>query len=157
MRNLHRIFGILSSVIVLAVLVAGFAIVGSPGTERERKFDDRRIDDLRVINSEINNIVYGIDPTRPQPTPPAPVNPLPSTLREVVEGASFQRPNIADPATGEPYGYRVIDGDTYELCATFSFAQSEPFDVQWNHPGGPYCFQFDTAQSEEPMKPVPVR
>jgi hypothetical protein len=51
-----------------------------------------------------------------------------------------------DPETGAPYEYRRVDGNRYELCATFTGDGGEGF---WRHSAGRHCYSFDL------LKPVP--
>lgn len=142
-KTMHRGFGIASAVVVLVAIAWGIILAGSPASERERKFDDRRIEDLRTISSEISSITLG---SYRQPTSPDQLvlqHPIPSTLQEVQDQAMYQRPNIADPETGDPYVFEVLSETTYRVCATFNAQRSEQFDVSWNHPAGYYCFERD--------------
>lgn len=148
---LQRTFAGIAVAIVLLALGWGLWLVGSPASERLRKFDERRVEDLRVVQSEINNIVYGIG--RPD-IPRVLTSPIPATLEEVAANARYQRPNIQDPETQEPYGYRVINTTHYELCATFHYLRDDQYDVQWNHPAGHACFTIDVT-GEEGTKTVP--
>jgi hypothetical protein len=145
--SFHRTFGILATAIVLLAIIWGFVIIGSPGTERQRKFDEQRINDLRTINSEILNIVRdwrGYDPNAEI----ALRNPLPATLGEVEKLARYARPNITDPETGTPYEYRVKNQSEYELCAMFTFRRELQYDIFWDHPAGRHCYQFDAKEAE---------
>lgn len=141
--KLHRAFAAPAWVCVLATIVAGFFITGSPSSQRLVRLDEVRVRDLGMIQSEIYMIVYGNDrytqPTIPYTTLP---KPLPTTLQDVVAEAEFNRPVIVDPATGEQYRYEV-DGTDFRLCATFDTVLNEPYNIFWNHPVGPHCYEFD--------------
>ena len=54
-RPSTKIFAYPVSAIVLVAIAAGFFMVGSPQEERLRKFDERRISDLQVIQGQIIN------------------------------------------------------------------------------------------------------
>lgn len=139
----NRSFAGTATVIVLAAFVWGIVLAGGPATERDRKFDDRRIDDLRVINTEVRNIV--LDRSKPEIEL---LRALPSSLPEVVELAQYQRPQIVDPETGVQYEY-MVKGDTqFDLCTTFNFVRDESFDVFWNHPAGYHCYSFDVTKDQ---------
>jgi len=139
-NKLHRrFFGIAFGAVVLA-LVWGAVLIGSPTSERSKKFDERRIEDLQSIGSEIYQIVYeGL----PYDAESVMTKPLPKTLEEVAAKARYRRINLADPETGEPYGYNVINVSDFELCATFSHPRSLDYDIFWEHPAGDHCFSFD--------------
>lgn len=144
-RSMHRSFLILSLAYVAVVLVWGAFIIGSPVSERARKFDDRRVEDLRSISTEISNIVYegGIHPVSPTGTPIPPTKALPKTLEQVRIEALYATPNIVDPETGVPYEYRILGATKYELCAEFSFPREMQYDIAWNHAEGNQCFTID--------------
>lgn len=89
-----------------AALAAGFRIVGSPAEARVRRFDARRVADLRAIRGAVQG--YASRHHR-----------LPAALDDLgADQGSAAAPR--DPASGQPYGYRVKDARHYELCAEFS-------------------------------------
>lgn len=141
--GLNKLFLAIATTIVGIAVIWGIVLAGSPGNERERKFDDRRVDDLRAIQNEITNIAYGNKPVRPD----APVVPVPQTLEEVQAQAVYQKLNLTDPETGTPYIYRVQSATQYQLCATFSFPRDMSYDIFWNHPAGDYCFDIDATKA----------
>src|SRR3989338_8098400 len=126
MNSIHKLFAGIASVIVLIALVWGFVLAGSPGTERQRKFDDRRVDDLRAISQEIINIVYEGKAWREPDQKPT--KPIPPTLKEVAAQAQYQQLRITDPETKESYELRVTDATHYELCATFDLPREQQYD-----------------------------
>lgn len=151
--RLHQSFFWATNVIIAIALVWGFILAGSPGTERQRKFDERRMSDLGTIRDEIiasttqwvgNNRTMKRD--------------LPKTLEEAQSIAEYRRLNIMDPETGAPYEYFVTDTSRFELCATFNFARSEQYDVAWDHEAGRQCFIFDAlSDANGPIrKPLPL-
>lgn len=145
--SFHRSFGIASTVVVLVAIIWGFIIIGSPGNERLRKFDEQRVNDLRTISGEILNIVRDWR-GYPAGQPDTLERELPPTLDEVVRLARYTRPNIVDPQTDEEYGYTVTGETTYQLCATFSFPRTQQYDVFWDHPAGAHCYEFDALEPE---------
>jgi hypothetical protein len=141
-KTTHRIFGAIASAVVLIAVVYGIWLVGSPGAERERKFDERRVQDLQNIQNEIRSITLGKNQGLPV-NEQALVNPLPETLNDVRARSVYMEPNILDPETSAPYEYKVTGESTFELCATFNFVRADQYDVQWNHPAGRHCYDFD--------------
>lgn len=139
----HRRFAIGAWTLAVVAVVWGMFFAGTPLSQRERRIDEVRVSHLRTIQQEIHNIAYeGTDrynDGRPFTELP---NPLPATLDEVVDRAQYQRPEILDPVTNEPYGYEV-DGTDFRLCATFDTVRDREFDIFWNHPAGEHCFDFD--------------
>lgn len=133
---------------VAAAAIAGFFIIGSPGTVRLKKFDDIRIQHLQGIQSEI--LAYWQAKGR-----------LPERLddlNDLLRG--FRSP--ADPLTGGSYEYEKKSDKTFVLCAKFALKSEStdnafapkyapypeyargPFLGQsetWGHPSGRFCFE----------------
>jgi hypothetical protein len=140
--SLHKRFGWTTSAVAGVMVVVGLVMTGSPGAERVRKFDTRRVEDLRMIYGEVMTISFG----RTWRAPTAPLTqaqPLPASLDAIVRQAVQLRPRIADPETGKPYEYRVLGDTRFQMCGVFGQARDEPLDVVWNHPAGRHCFDFD--------------
>lgn len=140
-----------SAAIALAAVVGAFFIAGSPLQGRSERFDEERLNDLRAIQSEIISIVWdGKQYNRPYA--PIPVTkltkPLPITLEEVVANAQYQRPDIVDPETGDPYKYLLSSDHEFQLCVTFSLPRDLQYDVFWNHPAGEHCYSFDALDQQ---------
>jgi len=93
-------------VLVVAAVIVGVIMLDSPAQERLRRLDERRVDDL-------HQLAYGVDIywTRE--------GHLPASLAELSEEERIVR-DLADPATGQPYEYRVLGYKTFELCAVFT-------------------------------------
>jgi len=161
--RIPRIAGVGATIIVVASLVAGFFIVGSPATQRSRRFDEQRVEDMQIIQNRIINYW-----TLKQK--------LPDSLDALTDTISgFSTPQ--DPETAQSYEYRIDDKLTFELCAAFrtATAPSErrggkllsvpvaPYgqhrDAQnenWAHTAGRMCF-LRTIDPElyKPQKPGP--
>lgn len=134
---------IAASVVVIATIVLGFVLVGSPTQQRKVRFDDQRVSDLSNIQNEITNY-YSLKKGA-----------LPSSLADLTNSLSgFTAPT--DPTTGASYEYSVKEGLTFELCATFESASvgnaqtdlSMPYRAygvnyygNWNHGVGRTCFE----------------
>jgi len=141
----------------LATLVIGLFLAGSPGAERLRKIDSKRVDDLARISSSIT------DYYRERRS-------LPASLDDLLDLPSVQPGGVSDPVTGLPYGYRTVDSTTYELTATFDapdsmtgpareFVRHPPF---WRHGAGPRTYTLTIpSQLVERVapdgRPAPVR
>jgi hypothetical protein len=121
-----------ATIVVVAAVAAALWIVGSPATERLRRADERRVDDLRT-NSESIDVYF----TRNHG--------LPADLHATEE--SGLRVQTTDPVSGRPYEYRVVDGTAYQLCAVFETAQTTP--SFWSHPIGRQCFELRAKSSGE--------
>ena len=144
------------SVVVLAVLAAvvyGFILVGSPASQRVLRFDERRVSDLQSISFALDS--YWVRNEQ-----------LPENLEALQDQRYFVR-SIQDPETEEPYEYRVLSAVTYELCAVFlaesSLLPKPSFSEQpWEHGMGRTCFEREVQKLPGPaeselIRAVPVR
>lgn len=142
-----RAFVGISLVAVVAAAITGFWLLGSPNQQRLISLDRERTSDIQAIAFDLLSATQNNIGTETQKQP------LPERLPDALIGRSDRR----DPLTGEPYEYRRIDADAYELCATFatdSAASSQrspvnsPDDNVWPHPAGRHCFKIlkDSAQ-----------
>ncbi len=123
-------------VAVVSAIVGGILVLGSPADERMRRLDERRVDDLVAIARAADLFWTRHDR-------------LPASLEELSAepGASA---STADPGTGAPYGYAVVGGAAYELCATFG--RSATLEGQrleadfWAHGEGRQCFRREATR-----------
>ncbi len=91
--------------VVLAGIVAGFFIAGSPQNQRLVRLDERRVSDLQTIQYQIINYWQRKEA-------------LPVKLDDLSDSLSgFIVPK--DPATGAAYEYNVLAPHKFELCAVF--------------------------------------
>lgn len=133
-----------TAVAVPLVAVLGLWMAGSPLVARSNAIDDRRAEDLQSIQSAVNR--YYTD-----------FGQLPDslgTLRGPDPGSSV--PDLRDPVSGEAYGYRVIDAQRYELCATFERPSAEVaarlrvYRDFWRHPAGRVCYTIVVPEKPRP-------
>ena len=91
----------------VAVLVAGFVLLGSPGVERNRRLDDVRVGHLQEIVTAVERHYrdHGA---------------LPDSLGSLQSSPSGPEVHLRDPETEAPYGYRIVDSTTYDLQAIFA-------------------------------------
>ncbi len=125
------------SVIVLAGIMAGFFIVGTPAEQREKRFDEYRLNDLQNIQNQVINYW-----SRKGTLPGSLVN-----LQDELLG--YEIP--VDPETKESYGYTVLGGLKFKLCAEFNSSTDERFEREiitrdkipynWEHNAGRVCFE----------------
>ena len=142
-RRLHRTFFWIATSVVVVVLVWGALLIGSPMQERLRKIDERRVEDLQAISSEIYSYIYQ-DEFPKVIEQEGPLRALPESLATIPQNARYYRLELADPETGEPYEYTVESGrKAFSLCAVFTDARTHDYDVFWDHPAGRHCFAFD--------------
>lgn len=118
---------------VVAAVVGGLTLLGSPAEERMRRIDKRRVDDLSEIARATD--LYWTRHKR-----------LPSSLEEL-SGEPGVVVSSRDPETTQAYEYRVLSNGSYELCAHFDRASAErrASGVKiWSHGIGKQCFQLET-------------
>jgi len=103
-----RLFMMLSGAFVLISIVGSFFIMGSPTTQRDYRFDARRVSDLQQLQWQVANHWQ-----QKEKLPLAL-----SELEDALQGIIIPK----DPETGIPYEYRIVPGKnlTFELCATFA-------------------------------------
>ncbi len=139
--------------IVLGFVITGFYIAGSPQSARLQRFDDRRVNDLQMLQSQIVNH-YQIKRALPDTL---------DVLRDDISG--FVPPK--DPQTQDPYEYAKTGDLSFELCATFSTVSDssdssiakpiyDPYGYgeNWTHGVGKDCFSRTIDPERYP--PIPL-
>lgn len=133
--------------IVMAGIISGFFVVGTPQNQRLVRLDERRVSDLQNIQWQIINYWQ-----RKEILPPDLVS-----LIDPIGG--FIAP--IDPETGEQYVYNVVGDLEFELCAIFNTSSQEVTAIEnqrlakpavpvggfvdessnvWKHEDGKNCF-----------------
>ncbi|MBX4211180.1 MAG: hypothetical protein KW806_00045 [Candidatus Yanofskybacteria bacterium] len=125
---------------VIVATVSGFAIAGSPMSQRDVRSDERRVQDLQSMQWQIISFWQG-------------KNRLPDTIDELRNDISGYVPPV-DPITGQPYSYSAQSSLRFQLCATFqtssqdesnptmprSYAPEALVNDTWQHDAGHQCF-----------------
>ncbi len=139
--TLHTRSAVIATVVVLAIIVWGFVVVGSPATQRARKIDEERISALQNIQSQVLNYWQQ-------------KGDIPEALASLDDAFSgFVVPQ--DPETAESYEYHKKDKTSFELCANFAMkndaAGTDPYgyarpmgivqNENWQHNAGRTCFE----------------
>ena len=130
-----------SSVAVVAALVAGVVVTGSPESARDRGLDIRRIYDLQQLAHGVD-IYWDLN------------GGLPESLDTLSSARAVAVRSIVDPESGEPYAYRATGEKAYELCATFDLeaptdSVSMPYRERfWRHRAGYHCFDLEAIEPE---------
>lgn len=124
-------------VAMLAAVVAGLSILGSPGHQRALRLDTQRVSNLRTLSTIIG---AGLERKKV----------LPSSLAAAGVGRNVS----SDPVTGVPYRYEVTGKDAFRLCATFDAASEDdrrtPLGMNgWAHAAGPQCFTRHGGSDQE--------
>lgn len=131
--------------LVLAAIIAGFFIVGTPQQIRAQKQDIIRVQDLQNIQWQVVNYWQSKEK-------------LPASLEDLLDPVSN---NVipTDPKTQQPYAYKVTGAMSFQLCATFAAEgattanraiaiATEPagstvgktMSENWQHGAGEVCF-----------------
>jgi hypothetical protein len=162
------ILGIVVTVVIAAV-VWGLYVIGSPEKARMRRFDDLRLQHMQQLQSEILSYWQAKEK-------------LPATLSELkddLRGVTVP----ADPETDAAYEYQKKGDEAFSLCADFALSSEErrlydkemsypmygpygPYvrEQNWEHGSGRHCFDR-TIDKERYLKdqeavkrgaPVPV-
>lgn len=135
----YFIWGVI--VVVIAAVVTGFFIIGSPKQERLRRFDLERVGRLQEIQMQIINYWRSKEV-------------LPLQLADLEDKISGFIPPT-DPETNAPFEYSVKGPESFELCATFSLASEKDetspvarpmiyggqVNESWKHDVGRACFE----------------
>jgi hypothetical protein len=129
--TVSRAIAVAAILVVVAVVVAAFATIGSPKHARAEALDRQRVSDLSDMAAELHED-YG-------------ARPLPATLPQTRH----------DPLSGKPYEYRRFGHNRYRLCATFELPtppeQRTGPDIGtfWYHPAGRFCYTLDAGRRVE--------
>lgn len=95
-----------ASLFVVLSVAVGFFVMGSPQTQRLIRFDETRVNNLQMVQSQI--VIYWQQKQV-----------LPKTLSDLKDPISgFIIPT--DPATGVSYEYSATGKLSFQLCAAFS-------------------------------------
>ncbi|MBP9773470.1 MAG: type II secretion system protein [Candidatus Peribacteraceae bacterium] len=151
-----RVAGLLASVVVIASIVAGFFLIGSPADQRRARLDERRTNDLSQIQNQI--VYYWTNKAQ-----------LPATLQDLenpLEGYA----SPVDPETGKSYEYSIVSPLTFKLCADFATVSvpssqtpalpisRDLYSQNWAHAKGNVCFErtIDPELYKPVGKPQPL-
>lgn len=147
--------------IILAAIIAGLYVSGSPANRRRITLDERRVSSL----SQLTNVLDAYVQTK---------GGLPPTLDILAQAQPYLQTELRDPTTGLFYEYRPLNSSsTYELCATFDLPSEEAHptlsvpilptkDFAGNpsfnpHAAGRTCYEFNIrVYPVEPVSPKPL-
>jgi hypothetical protein len=118
----HTVLAGIATVVVASAIVVGNAHLGSRDRQRNLQADQRRIQHLGYIQSEVSAAWR---------------------RNEALPASAGER--FKDPVTGAAYPYRPGPGSKYELCATFA-APGPEWEQQWPHNAGLTCFTRDASK-----------
>ncbi len=110
-RAARKTVAAIGLIAVIAAIVGGFVIVGSPGKQRALRFDNQRTSDLQNVQWQVINYWQRKEA-------------MPANLADTSDSISgYVIPN--DPETGQPYEYSVTGRTSFELCATFALPSQD--------------------------------
>lgn len=176
-KKKSALFITISSILVLFAVVYGFIVMGGPGSQRDLRLDQRRIEDLQSIQYQVINFWQQKEK-------------LPVSLDELKNSISgYMSPKDPEFEKGLVYEYKKISDKTtktnasFELCATFTLpipkgyvengggysvmptkdvaVSSMPYpggmNDSWDHQEGRTCFEREIDPELYPPYPKPVR
>lgn len=140
-----KYFASIAGIIILASIIYGFTIMGTPAHQRDIRTDMKKIQDLQNMQSFISN--YYVTKLI-----------LPANLSDI-EAQSGAIPK--DPQTGLDYEYKVTDKNNFELCSSFKTSStgagyiSTPYyyNSNWDYKAGNVCFKRNIQELTKGMMP----
>lgn len=158
----RKVWLLISVLLILASIIWGFAVLGSPWSQQLLKYDQQKVSDLQTMNYEVQNY-YNLYASLPSA-----INDIPycDTLSQMV---GLKNLPCYDPQTRQPYEYVLVgqSAKAYQLCATFNKSSTDngqtspnyyydPTNSNWSHPAGHYCFSQAIPASQYKTAPLPV-
>ncbi|MEL7535935.1 MAG: hypothetical protein AAFM91_02625 [Pseudomonadota bacterium] len=132
--NIDRMAAVTAIAAFVVAVGIGLYFSGSPGEQRQLRFDQQRITHLKRVKNSID--AYW----RTHRSLPARVD------ADVIGLSLGQIPR--DPETNTEYHYEVTGDNAYRLCAVFVLASPEHgADDFWAHDIGRQCFDFRVTES----------
>ena len=149
--SINKLLATIISLAVLAAIIIGLILAGSPAAERTRRTDSQRVEDLQSISYAVQTYAQTH-------------NKLPASLEEAARQPDAYVTRITDPETNQPYQYIPGDEKAYQLCATFDTPSEQTGDPRttppelsfWAHGAGETCYTLH-AEEEDALKPVIIR
>lgn len=171
-KNKNTFLATVSSILVIFAIVFGFIIMGGPGSQRNLRLDQKRIEDLQSIQYQVINFWQQKEK-------------LPTSLDEFKNPISnYMVPQDPEFEKGLVYEYKKLNDKTFELCATFTLpipkgyvenntsgygvmpardiaVSSAPYPAgindSWDHQEGRTCFERTIDSELYPPFPKPVK
>jgi hypothetical protein len=145
-------FTVTVCVFILLSIIGAFVVVGSPFTERFRRFDDQRVSDLQSIQWQV--LSFWQQKGR-----------FPKDLAELTDPISGYKAPV-DPENAVSYEYAPGEGASFKLCAVFQLSNKNqsavmrqsgyPVMIQngnesWSHNAGRVCFDRTVDPERYPI------
>jgi len=146
----RKVWTLVALVFVVALVVWGFAVIGSPRTQQLIKYDQQKISDLQGLNYQLQNY-YQMHGN------------IPSAIFDL--DCAQSPSNCMDKQTNKSYEYIKTGDVSYEFCAVFNKSSADekiPYTTYYAETGpnfsqydaGRSCFEYKMTVSQN--KPVPV-
>ena len=136
-----RTFAAIVTAVVIASVIGGMWLAGSPGRARAERLDEQRVSDLQSIAQGVD--IYWERYER-----------LPVGLESLAAEREVYVAAHVDPVTGAPYEYSPTGERSYELCAVFAGAgqperAARPYGEPerfWRHTAGRSCYSLQVHE-----------
>lgn len=143
-NKIVKIYFYASLLVVLAVFIASFFIIENPAETRRKKADN-------MITNNFDSIAMAVDQYYNDNG-----NKLPENLDKLLSSdvVYLREENLRD-VTDKRYDYKVVNKDTYQLCATFSTSNKDLpkgeamyyVSSRWIHDAGYQCLSQKVNQA----------
>ncbi len=138
-----------SLAVVIAVFVASLFFVESPAETRNRKLDQRILENFNDIDRAVNDYYY--DEKK-----------LPENLDELVSEFNYlTNKDIEDPLSKKKYEYKITSDKKYELCAVFRVSNKGEDEIRynfykdrWPHDAGYQCIIQKVREKNKVIEPL---
>ncbi|MGI6341237.1 MAG: DUF5671 domain-containing protein [Minisyncoccales bacterium] len=135
-NKVNNIFFFVSLAIITCGFISSLFIIESPTEARNRKLDER-------IMQDFNDIKYAIDDYYNKNER------IPNVLEELQKDTEFSSFSTANPINEKEYIYEVIDSKRYKLCTEFLSSNLEKkknyLDNMWKHDKGYNCIEKEVV------------
>ncbi len=156
--------GFAAGILVLASIVAGFFIMGTPGQVRLYRYDSQKVSDLQSLQWQIVNYYQQKQK-------------LPADLADLEDPISGSMVPL-DPQSGESYVFATTGKLSFKLCAVFNAESQGPsqgtyyperaimapspvggkgVEDNWQHSVGEQCFERTIDPERYPPFEKPIR
>jgi len=125
-----KIYFIFSLIVSIAILILAMFFVESPFNARNKKIDDKTVQNMSQTKNSIDTFVSNSDR-------------LPNTLEEL-KNSRYYYPKSE---TIENIDYKIISKEKYKLCADFKTSSEDDdcrsfyYNEQWQHKKGYQCIE----------------
>ncbi len=150
----RKMWRVATALVILASILWGFYVLGSPRTQRLYKYDEQKVNDLMNISNQVQSY-YSTKGFIPEKL----------DALNALYGYPGVIPN--DPQSGQSYEYVKSSNTSYNVCAIFNMQSNDnnqinrpaayPYGgVSWAHPAGHKCFSETINPQVYPAKPLPL-